>query len=191
MPISNALPAAGARPRPARGPTRGWRAASRRWPAPRRCTTWTRARRKLDWADATIYQMAEIALHTIDQVTIAMDFDTGAGHDQVIDRLLPFIAAQAPARTPDEHDRVAKLGPGQPDQRRHRRPRLPRASTARSGRGGYQRRRLRLQAARRAGRARTARSTCAPPTRRSTSWSAPWTPTSSRRRSPPRSSSRT
>jgi hypothetical protein len=27
---------------------------------------------KLDWADATVYQMAEIALHTIDQVTIAM-----------------------------------------------------------------------------------------------------------------------
>ncbi|QRP51053.1 hypothetical protein [Amycolatopsis sp. FDAARGOS 1241] len=63
---------------------------------------------KLDWADATVYQMAEIALHTIDQVTIAMDFDTGAGHDQVIDRLLPFISQQARSRTPEEHVRVAK-----------------------------------------------------------------------------------
>ncbi|WP_116050631.1 hypothetical protein [Amycolatopsis palatopharyngis] len=63
---------------------------------------------KLDWADATIYQMAEIALHTIDQVTIAMDFDTGADHQQVINRLRPFIAAQAPGRHPDEHERVAR-----------------------------------------------------------------------------------
>ncbi|HVV13089.1 hypothetical protein [Amycolatopsis sp.] len=63
---------------------------------------------KLDWADATVYQMAEIALHTIDQVTIAMDFDTGAGHDDVIRRLQPFIAAQAPARTGEEHQRVAR-----------------------------------------------------------------------------------
>src|SRR3569833_3279932 len=65
---------------------------------------------KLDWADATIYQMAEIALHTIDQVTIAMDFDTGAGHDEVIDRLLPFIAQQAPARVPGERGRGAGGG---------------------------------------------------------------------------------
>nr|WP_199433139.1 hypothetical protein [Qaidamihabitans albus] len=63
---------------------------------------------KLDWADATVYQMAEIALHTIDQVTIAMDFDTGADHQQVANRLLPFIAAQAPHRTPGEHARVAR-----------------------------------------------------------------------------------
>ncbi|GAB3500866.1 hypothetical protein [Amycolatopsis cihanbeyliensis] len=63
---------------------------------------------KLDWADATTYQMAEIALHTIDQVTIAMDFDTGADHQQVINRLQPFIAAQAPHRHPEEHVRVAR-----------------------------------------------------------------------------------
>lgn len=63
---------------------------------------------KLDWADATVYQMAEIGLHTIDQVTIAMDFDTGADHHQVTRRLLPFIAAQAPDRTADEHTRVAR-----------------------------------------------------------------------------------
>jgi hypothetical protein len=63
---------------------------------------------KLDWADATVYQMAEIALHTIDQVTIAMDFDTGADHHEVVRRLGPFIAAQAPARSADEHGRVAR-----------------------------------------------------------------------------------
>ncbi|MEC3976680.1 hypothetical protein [Amycolatopsis sp. H20-H5] len=63
---------------------------------------------KLDWADATIYQMAEIALHTIDQVTVSMDFDTGADHEQVIVRLLPFIAMQAPGRAADEHVKVAR-----------------------------------------------------------------------------------
>ncbi|GAB2967218.1 hypothetical protein LWP59_21180 [Amycolatopsis acidiphila] len=63
---------------------------------------------KLDWADATVYQMAEIALHTIDQVTIAMDFDTGADHEDVVRRLQPFIAAQAPGRGGEEHLRVAR-----------------------------------------------------------------------------------
>ena len=63
---------------------------------------------KLDWADATVYQMAEIALHTIDLVTIAMDFDTGADHDDVVRRLQPFIAAQAPRRPAEEHLRVAR-----------------------------------------------------------------------------------
>jgi hypothetical protein len=63
---------------------------------------------KLDWADATVYQMAEIALHTIDQVTIAMDFDTGANHEDVVRRLQPFIAAQAPGRGAEEHQRVAR-----------------------------------------------------------------------------------
>ncbi|MQA62980.1 MAG: hypothetical protein GEU86_16155 [Actinophytocola sp.] len=63
---------------------------------------------KVDWADASVYQMAEIALHTIDQVTIAMDFDTGADHERIVRRLLPFIAAQAPSRSPAEHERVAR-----------------------------------------------------------------------------------
>jgi hypothetical protein len=62
----------------------------------------------LEWVDAEVYQMAEIALHTIDQVTIAMDFDTGANHQQVIDRVIPFVAAQAPERGLDEHVRVAR-----------------------------------------------------------------------------------
>jgi hypothetical protein len=63
---------------------------------------------KLEWADATVYQMAEIALHTIDQVTIAMDFDTGADHHEVVRRLQPFVAAQAPGRRAEEHVRVAR-----------------------------------------------------------------------------------
>ncbi|WP_116047179.1 hypothetical protein [Amycolatopsis palatopharyngis] len=63
---------------------------------------------KLDWVDATKYHMAEIAMHTIDQVTIAMDFDTGAAHEAVQERVMPFVAAQSPDRTPDEHRRVAR-----------------------------------------------------------------------------------
>ncbi len=63
---------------------------------------------RLDWADASVYQMAEIGLQAIDQVTIAMDFDHGASHDQVVTRLLPFIAAQAPDRSQNEHERVAR-----------------------------------------------------------------------------------
>src|SRR5262249_30660634 len=57
---------------------------------------------RVDWADASVYQMAEIGFQAIDQVTIAMDFDGGASHDQVISRLVPFIAAQAPGRERDE-----------------------------------------------------------------------------------------
>jgi hypothetical protein len=63
---------------------------------------------RLDWCDASVYQMAEIALQVIDQVTIAMDFDRGADHDDVVKRVLPFIAAQALERDRAEHDRVAQ-----------------------------------------------------------------------------------
>jgi hypothetical protein len=63
---------------------------------------------RLDWADASVYQMAEIALQVIDQVTIVMDFDRGADHDRVVARLRPFVAAQAPDRQDDEHDRIAR-----------------------------------------------------------------------------------
>lgn len=61
----------------------------------------------LDWADASVYQMAEIALQMIDKVTIAMDFDSGADHERMINRVTPFVAAQAPQRTAAEHARVA------------------------------------------------------------------------------------
>lgn len=63
---------------------------------------------RLDWCDASRYQMAEIALQMIDQVTVAMDFDHGADHDDVVKRVIPFIAAQAPGRDHAEHTKVAQ-----------------------------------------------------------------------------------
>jgi hypothetical protein len=63
---------------------------------------------RLDWADATVYQMAEVAFAVIDQVTVAMDFDHGAKHEEVVARVLPFVAAQAPERDRDEHAQVAR-----------------------------------------------------------------------------------
>ena len=61
---------------------------------------------RLDWLDASRYQMAEIALQAIDQVTLAMDFDHGADQAQVVRRLRPFVAAQAPGAPQGEHERV-------------------------------------------------------------------------------------
>jgi hypothetical protein len=58
-------------------------------------------------ADLTVYAMAELGLHAIDLVTVAMDFDRGADHDQVLRRLVPLAAAQAPGRAATEHERVA------------------------------------------------------------------------------------
>lgn len=58
-------------------------------------------------ADYTVYQMAELALHTIDLVTIAMDFNTGARPELVLRDLVVRVAAQAPDRTASEHERVA------------------------------------------------------------------------------------
>ncbi|WP_208542892.1 hypothetical protein [Nocardioides euryhalodurans] len=63
---------------------------------------------RLDFAEAGIYQMAEIGLKVIDEVTIAMDFDGGSGYEQVIRRVVPFVAAQAADRPVDEHDSVAR-----------------------------------------------------------------------------------
>lgn len=57
-----------------------------------------------DW---TVYQMAELALHAIDLVTIAMDFDTGAHPEQVQRDLTYRVAAQAPQRPKPEHEKVA------------------------------------------------------------------------------------
>ncbi|WUD78996.1 hypothetical protein OG937_35440 [Streptomyces sp. NBC_00510] len=56
----------------------------------------------------SVYAMAEVALAAIDLVTLNMDFDTGADHDQIISRLLPRIAAQAPGRPVAEHERVGR-----------------------------------------------------------------------------------
>lgn len=63
---------------------------------------------RLDWAEAEIYQMAEIAFQVIDQVTLAMDFDHGAGPADVIARVGPFVAAQAPDRDRAEHERITQ-----------------------------------------------------------------------------------
>ncbi|WP_051104416.1 hypothetical protein [Nocardiopsis sp. CNS-639] len=60
----------------------------------------------IEWAEAKTYLMAEIALYTIDQVAITMDFDTGAGHQQIMDRVQQFVARQAPHRASKEHARV-------------------------------------------------------------------------------------
>jgi len=55
-----------------------------------------------------VYGMAEVALAAIDLVTLQMDFDTGADRDQVLARLHPRVAAQAPDRPWREHERVAR-----------------------------------------------------------------------------------
>ncbi|OON71602.1 hypothetical protein [Streptomyces tsukubensis] len=54
------------------------------------------------------YAMAEVALAAIDLVTLNMDFDTGADHEQIVARLLPRVAAQASGRPSVEHERVAR-----------------------------------------------------------------------------------
>ncbi|WP_231607676.1 hypothetical protein [Streptacidiphilus albus] len=55
-----------------------------------------------------VYGMAEVALAAIDLVTLQMDFDTGADRDQVLARLHPRVAAQAPDRPWREHERVTR-----------------------------------------------------------------------------------
>ncbi|MFF4158057.1 hypothetical protein [Streptomyces sp. NPDC001678] len=55
-----------------------------------------------------VYAMAEVALAAIDLVTLNMDFDTGADHEQIVTRLQPRVAAQAPERPAAEHERVAR-----------------------------------------------------------------------------------
>lgn len=62
----------------------------------------------LDWLRPDDYQMSEIALRIIDLITIAMDFDQGGGHDDVIGRVVPFVTSQAPHRPFPEHERVAR-----------------------------------------------------------------------------------
>ncbi|MFE6744031.1 hypothetical protein [Streptomyces tubercidicus] len=55
-----------------------------------------------------IYAMAEVALAVIDLVTLNMDFDTGADHEEIVAKVLPRVAAQAPRRPAGEHERVAR-----------------------------------------------------------------------------------
>ncbi|CAM5632217.1 hypothetical protein SBADM41S_11729 [Streptomyces badius] len=99
----NAAPQLSAGPRPAPGPAadEGLCGGCARSRARRRCTTSTCARRS--GRRDTVYAMAEVALAAIDHVTLNMDFDTGADHDQIVARLLPRVGAQAPDRPVAEH----------------------------------------------------------------------------------------
>ncbi|MFJ6786751.1 hypothetical protein [Streptomyces angustmyceticus] len=58
--------------------------------------------------DARPYHMVELALHTIDQITMAMDFDNGAEHEKVIEQVSQFAAAQVPGHSEHEHRAVAE-----------------------------------------------------------------------------------
>ncbi|MGY5138845.1 hypothetical protein ACWGJW_41800, partial [Streptomyces nigrescens] len=55
-----------------------------------------------------VYAMAEVALAVIDLVTLNMDFDTGADHEEIVAKVLPRVAAQAPHRPTGQHERVAR-----------------------------------------------------------------------------------
>ncbi|GAA2230354.1 hypothetical protein GCM10010232_15830 [Streptomyces amakusaensis] len=63
----------------------------------------------LGFGPAKDYQLAEIALHTIDHVTVSMDFDSGADHKDILAGVAPFVAVQRPDRTTEEHERIATL----------------------------------------------------------------------------------
>ncbi|MEU1281574.1 hypothetical protein [Streptomyces sp. NPDC005805] len=58
--------------------------------------------------DARPYHMVELALHTIDQVAMAMDFDKGAEHAKVIEQVGHFAALQVPEQGRHEHRAVAE-----------------------------------------------------------------------------------
>ncbi|MFD0882974.1 hypothetical protein ACFQ08_00110 [Streptosporangium algeriense] len=63
---------------------------------------------KLDWVAGGAYQMREIALHVIDAVAMAMGFNGGASHDEVVEQVTRFVTHQAPDRSREEHERVAR-----------------------------------------------------------------------------------
>ncbi|MEV7122833.1 hypothetical protein [Kitasatospora griseola] len=62
----------------------------------------------LEGIDARGYQMSQLALHAIDQVTIAMDFDHGADPERVIRQLIRYAGLQQPQHTEEEHRRIAE-----------------------------------------------------------------------------------
>ncbi|GAA1501817.1 hypothetical protein [Streptomyces synnematoformans] len=105
---TTATPASGA-PRPAPGPAAD-EGLARRLRA-LACTAPLHdldARKAMLAGEFGVYAMAEVALSAIDLVTLQMDFDTGAEPDEVVARLLPRVAAQAPLRPRTEHERVAR-----------------------------------------------------------------------------------
>ncbi|MEV8044379.1 hypothetical protein ACF06D_25525 [Streptomyces griseoluteus] len=108
-PTDSVPPQLSAAPRPAPGPAADEGLARRL-----RALACTAPLHDLDARKANLageystYGMAEVALAAIDLVTLNMDFDTGADHEQIVARLVPRIAAQAPHRTTAEHERVAR-----------------------------------------------------------------------------------
>ncbi|MEV7022338.1 hypothetical protein [Kitasatospora sp. NPDC093558] len=62
----------------------------------------------LEGIDARGYQMSQLALHAIDQITVAMDFDHGADPDRVIGQLTRYAALQQPQHTEEQHRRIAE-----------------------------------------------------------------------------------
>ncbi len=108
-PTEAAAPQLSAGPRPAQGPAADEGLARRL-----RALACTAPLHDLDARKAnlageySVYAMAEVALAAIDLVTLNMDFDTGADHEQIVARLLPRVAAQAPRRSAAEHERVAR-----------------------------------------------------------------------------------
>lgn len=56
----------------------------------------------------TGYQMEELALTAIDTVTLKMDFDDGARHEDIVAAMARVAAFQMPQRDRDEHTAVAR-----------------------------------------------------------------------------------
>ena len=109
VPAAPAAPQVGAVPRPAPGPAADEGLARRLRALACTAPLHDLDARKVNLAgEYAVYGMAELALAAIDLVTLHMDFDTGADADQVVARLLPRVAAQAPDRPVEEHTRVAR-----------------------------------------------------------------------------------
>ncbi|MFJ9952562.1 hypothetical protein [Kitasatospora sp. NPDC091207] len=62
----------------------------------------------LEGIDARGYQMSQLGLHAIDQITVAMDFDHGADPDRVLGQLTRYAALQQPRHTDEQHRRIAE-----------------------------------------------------------------------------------
>ncbi|MFI6337121.1 hypothetical protein [Streptomyces sp. NPDC050535] len=64
----------------------------------------------MEWADVRGHQTAETALHVIDQVTIAMDFDSGADPVSVVSQVARFAAVQQPPEGGERIQDALELG---------------------------------------------------------------------------------
>ncbi|MET9479975.1 hypothetical protein [Streptomyces sp. NPDC006638] len=61
-----------------------------------------------DRVDVQPYSVVELALHTIDQVAMAMDFQAGAEHRKVIEQVQRFAAVQVPQHSDQQHHDIAE-----------------------------------------------------------------------------------